>query len=173
MTLEDALSGKEIPQELRETLTLVTVPYFSFTGTIEEGELVIHKELEEDVRAIGAALVELKFPIKKMVPVVAYAWDDDASMADNNTSAFNYRPIAGTMRISQHAYGRAIDINPVQNPYVGDDGTVTPPGAVYDSTKPGTVTPSIASLFKAYGWGWGGDWGDRKDWQHFQKPAHN
>lgn len=171
MTFEEALEGKEIPQEIRDSVTLVTVPYFSFAGTVMEGQLVIHTDLRDEVESIFRTLRGMRFPICRMVPVVAYGWDDDISMAANNTSAFNYRPIAGTIRISQHAYGRAIDINPVQNPYVGADGASVPPGAVYDTEQRGTVTPEIASLFKSYGWGWGGDWGDRKDWQHFQKPV--
>lgn len=170
MTLEEALKGKPIPREITDTLELVTVPYISFAGSIEEGQLVVHTDLVKDVYAIFPRLADMGFPIEKMIPVVAYGWDDDVSMAANNTSAFNYRPIAGTVRMSQHAYGRAIDINPVQNPYVGTDGVIAPPGAVYDTAVRGTITAEVASLFTSRGWGWGGDWTDRKDWQHFQKP---
>ncbi len=170
MTLEEALHGKEIPQEIRNAVTLVTVPYFSFSEMLGEGQLVVHTDLADEVEKIFTALRVMQFPIYHMVPIVAYGWNDDVSMAANNTSAFNYRVIAGTNRISHHAYGRALDINPVQNPYVGVDGSVTPLGAVYDQAQRGTITNDVVSLFKSYGWEWGGDWTDRKDWQHFQKP---
>jgi peptidoglycan LD-endopeptidase CwlK len=170
MTLAEALGGKEIPEEIRDELTIVTVPYFSFAEMSGEGQLVVHTDLEEDVERIFEELRIMRFPIQRMVPIVAYGWDDNVSMADNNTSAFNYRVIAGTTTLSHHATGRALDINPVQNPYIGADGSVAPPGAVYDLSQKGTVTPEVVSLFKSCGWQWGGDWSDRKDWQHFQKP---
>lgn len=171
MSLDEALAGKEIPIEIRNNLTIIRVPFFSFEGKVEEGQLVIHKELAEEVLNIFEKLKQMRFPIKQIVPVVAYAWDDDASMAANNSSAFNYRTIYGTNRLSNHSYGRAIDINPVQNPFVRNDGEVTPNGARYDTTTPGTVDDKIADVFKLFGWSWGGDWSDRKDWQHFEKPV--
>jgi len=171
MTLEEALHGKEIPQEIRDTLTLVTVPYFSFSEMLGEGQLVVHRDLADEVEHIFKTLREMRFPIYHMVPIVAYGWNDDVSMAANNTSAFNYRVIAGTDRLSHHATGRAIDINPVQNPYVREGGIVAPAGATYDPTQLGTITDDVVSVFKSYGWEWGGDWSDPKDWQHFQKPA--
>ena len=170
MTLAEALAGKEIPREIRETLTLVTVPYFSFAQMKGEGQLVVHEGLADDVEVIFRKLFAMQFPIEKMVPIVAYGWDDIVSMADNNTSAFNYRVIAGTDRLSHHATGRAIDVNPIQNPYVRADGVVSPAGAVYEPGTQGTVADEVVGVFKSYGWEWGGDWNDPKDWQHFQKP---
>ena len=90
-------------------------------------------------------------------------------MLANNTSAFNYRTIAGTTRLSNHATGRAIDINPMLNPFMRD-AYVAPSGATYDTKISGTVTEKIAEIFKSRGWSWGGDWTDRKDWQHFERP---
>jgi peptidoglycan LD-endopeptidase CwlK len=173
MTLAEALHGKEIPGEIRDALTLVTVPYFSFAELKGEGQLVVHKALAEDVEAIFLELFTTRFPIHHITPIVAYGWNDDVSMAANNTSAFNYRTIAGTTRLSHHATGRAIDINPVQNPYVGVDGSVAPLGATYDLSQQGTIANDVVAVFKSYGWEWGGDWSDRKDWQHFQKPVGN
>jgi len=170
MSLEEALTGKEIPDDIREVLALIPVPFFSFDGEVREGQLVVHRELEKEVQDIFKKLVDTRFPIKQIAPVVAYGWDDDASMADNNTSAFNYRVIFNTDRLSNHSYGRAIDINPLQNPYVLSDGTVMPKGAHYDLLQPGTITAEVADLFRLRGWSWGGDWKDRKDWQHFEKP---
>lgn len=170
MTLDEALAGKEIPKDISDKLTLIAVPFLSFEGEVCEGELVVHADLAEETKDIFNTLFEKRFLIERMVPVVMYGWDDDASMAANNSSAFNYRFIAGTDRLSNHSSGRAIDINPFQNPYTQRDGRVVPEGAQYDPSQPGTVTEDIAAVFKAHGWQWGGDWQDRKDWQHFEKP---
>lgn len=171
MSLGEALAGKEIPNEIKKELTLISVPFFSFGGEGQEGQLVVHAGIAGEVQEIFKKLAERQFPIQQIVPVVAYGWDDNASMAANNTSAFNYRAIAGTDRLSNHSYGRAIDINPVQNPYTQRDGLVVPLGACYDPAQKGTITTEVASLFKSYGWDWGGDWKERKDWQHFEKPS--
>jgi peptidoglycan L-alanyl-D-glutamate endopeptidase CwlK len=103
---------------------------------------------------------------------VKYGWSDDESMAANNSSGFNYRYIAGTDKLSQHAYGRAIDINPLFNPYIRGD-VVDPPGGVYDPSRPGTLVAgdAIVQAFEARGWTWGGRWDTRKDWHHFEKPV--
>lgn len=130
----------------------------------------MHGEVAKEVQEIFEKLLEVRFPIEQIIPVVAYGWDDDVSMAANNTSAFNYRFIFGTTRLSNHSYGRAIDINPVQNPYTQHNGIVVPHDARYDLAQPGTITTEIASLFTSYGWQWGGDWEKQKDWQHFEKP---
>ncbi|HVW82423.1 MAG TPA: M15 family metallopeptidase [Candidatus Paceibacterota bacterium] len=170
MTLDEAIAGKEIPEDVRKTLALVEIPYLSFDRQDLRGRLVLHRSLAEEVKEIFAILRGRSFPIDKMRPIVAYGWDDDASMADNNTSAFNYRPIAGTARLSNHAYGCAIDINPRQNLYErAADGLVLPPGARYEPIARGTVIPSVAEVFKSRGWNWGGDWESHKDWQHFEK----
>lgn len=171
MTLDEALEGKEIPDEIRKNLVLVTIPYFSFGKEVREGQLVVHKEVAEEIREIFKEMLERQFPVQSVLPAVVYGWDDDASMAANNTSAFNYRTIYRTNRLSNHAHGRAIDINPALNPYILVDGTVMPPGVSYNPKKPGTITPEIASIFKSRGWEWGGDWRQLKDWQHFEKSA--
>lgn len=171
MTLEEALSGIETPREIRDTLRIVTVPHLSFEGEVCEGQLVVHTDVADEVLDIFKSLVEAEFRIEKIVPIVAYGWDDGASMADNNSSAFNYRVIAGTDRLSNHSFGRAIDINPMLNPYTQRDGVVVPAGAQYDPTRPGTITTSIADIFTSRGWEWGGAWTQRKDWQHFEKPG--
>jgi len=171
MTLEKALAGKEIPEEIRRELALVELSYIGFDGLSHQGRLVLHKELVEDAIQIFAELAARRFPIERIEPVVAYGWDDDASMAANNTSAFNYRMNVHTpTKLSSHALGRAIDLNPALNPFIKGD-RILPPGATYDIRVLGTVTEEVADLFKKRGWKWGGDWQDRKDWQHFEKPA--
>lgn len=169
MTLEEALAGKEIPNEIRETLALVTVPFFSFDSKVREGQFVVHRELAAEVLELFGVLCEMKFSIEQIVPIVRYEWDDETSMDANNSSAFNYRCIACTDRLSNHSYGRALDINPMQNPYTRRDGLVVPTSARYDMGQLGTVTPEVVALFKSYGWVWGGDWEEHKDYQHFEK----
>jgi hypothetical protein len=151
-------------------LSLISVRYLSFDGALHEGQVVIHESLADDVHAAFEELLVYGFPIAKAIPIVRYDWDDEASMQDNNSSGFNYRAIAGTARLSNHAFGRALDINTFLNPYVRGE-YVAPKGASYDPTRPGAIAPGIALVFKSRGWAWGGDWTDRKDWQHFETPA--
>ncbi len=169
--LNDAVSGKEIPPEIKNSLALLSVEYYSFQGDRVKGSLVIHKKVTHECEQIFHKLMLIKFPIERMTPINFYDWDDQRSMEDNNTSAFNYRFIAGTSRLSNHALGLAIDINPRVNPYIGGDGTVLPIGAVYQPGKQGVIDSGmpIVALFKKYGWKWGGDWKDDKDWQHFER----
>lgn len=169
MTLADVLKGKDIPQAITESLALISVRHIDFDSRIREGWLVVHTDLAKEAQEIFEELYSRGFPIERMQPVHLYDWDDSRSMADNNTSAFNYRVMTDGARISHHAYGRAIDINPLVNPYCHSDGTIAPRGAVYDPAQPGAVTRDIADLFKSRGWVWGGDWSDPKDWQHFEK----
>ncbi len=170
MTLDETLAGKEIPEDIKKDLLLVTIPYLSFDNAVQQGHLVVHANVAEEVQNIFKKLSEIRFPIARIIPTHVYEWDDNASMAANNTSAFNYRVIFGTNRLSNHSYGRAIDINPMQNPYTQHNGVIVPSGARHDPTQQGTITVEIASLFKSFGWQWGGDWQERKDWQHFEKP---
>ncbi|HWH07042.1 MAG TPA: M15 family metallopeptidase [Candidatus Paceibacterota bacterium] len=172
LTRAEALKGKEVPDDVRDSIELIDVTYISFDGALHQGQIIVHKDLVTEVIEIFEGLRALRFPIEKVVPVVAYDWDDNASMAANNSSAFNYRTVAGTDRLSNHSFGRAIDINPALNPYTQIDGLVMPPGAVYDPSRPGTfVTDSEAvRLFTDRGWTWGGTWINTKDWQHFEKP---
>lgn len=170
MSLAEALSGKEIPSEIENTLQLIEVEYFSFNSKIERGYLVVHKDLANEIKFIFSKILDLKFPIEKIIPVNKYDWSDDRSMEDNNTSAFNYRIIYGTNRLSKHSYGTAIDINPLLNPYYPADGTVHPKNGKYEPNIPGTLSldNEVVKLFESMGWEWGGRW-KNKDWQHFEK----
>lgn len=179
LTLEEALSGlsKDCPAEIRDSQVLISVRYWGFDEKIHEGQLLVHRDVVKDIQEIFEIALKNKFPIYQVRPFslknfyVNGIWSDDESMAQNNTSAFNYRTIAGTTRLSNHAWGRAIDINPVQNPYVRDD-YIAPPNAVYDKTQKGTLTGKdcVSKAFLERGWIWGGNWQDRKDYQHFEKP---
>lgn len=169
MTLKEALAGLTIHPEIREQLTLINVKYYGFDGKIHSGELVVNKRVEKNIESIFMKLLSIKFPIERVVPISKYNWDDEKSMQANNTSAFNYRVIKGTKRLSKHSYGLAIDVNPLLNPYVKKN-SVEPEGAVYNPKIPGTITAEsqVVKIFKSYGWSWGGDWRKGKDYQHFE-----
>jgi hypothetical protein len=157
------------PADLRR----VTVTYLGFDGAEHDGALIVHADA---VQATLQAFDRLRgdgFPIRKIVPVDRYGASDDASMADDNTSAFNCRPSTGSPSTwSQHAYGRAVDVNPLENPYVSSSSVQPPGGADYlDRTDVRTgmaVTGGdLVAAFAAVGWGWGGAWSSVKDYQHF------
>ncbi len=169
-TFEKAISGIKFPSEIKNSLILLDVDYFSFDGKLHQGQLVINKELAEDIKEIFEQLRENHFPISKVIPIVKYNWDDEKSMLDNNTSAFNYRLIKGTKKLSNHAYGMAIDINPYLNPQITDN-IAYPKGSSYNPEKKGTITRNslIVKLFLEKGWTWGGNWNHTKDYQHFEK----
>lgn len=109
MSLDEALAGKEIPAEIKNNLVLVGTQFVSFGGEALEGQLLVHTDVAGEVQQIFKKLLEMQFPIEQMIPVVAYEWDDDKSMAANNTSAFNYRVIAGTDRLSNHVAGNGAE----------------------------------------------------------------
>jgi D-alanyl-D-alanine carboxypeptidase len=156
------------PPDLR-TLRLA---YWGFDRRAHTGKLVVHRRVARDVVAVFRTLYAARFPIRRMVPVSAYRGDDDASMAADNTSAFNCRFVGGTRRWSMHAYGEAIDLNPVENPYVQGARVSPPAGRRYlarDDVRPGMVTHGSPPdrAFAAIGWRWGGRWSGSKDYQHF------
>ena len=169
-TLSEALAGKDIPGDIKEDLRLVDVYYYSFDKKLHKGQLVIHKDLVNEIVWIFKMLKEKKFPIKSVIPVIKFHWSDEESMKANNTSAFNYRLVANTNRLSNHSTGRAIDINPWQNPQI-IDGKASPEGAVYNPKAKGTISKNslVVRLLKNKGWNWGGDWKTRTDYQHFEK----
>ncbi len=158
-------------------LRRVSVDHIGFDTQAHRGELVVHEELVPQVIAIFEELYRLHYPIEKMRTVDQYrAADDELSMEDNNTSAFSCRAIPGSGRWTQHAYGRAIDLNPLLNPYIGAGGEFRPKNAaVYvkrDRIEPGLIHDGDASVhvFTDRGWRWGGNWKSPIDYQHFEKP---
>jgi hypothetical protein len=171
--LDEALSGQNIPGVIKDKLELVSVYYYGFDDKIHKGKILVHKEVVSDIVEIFNFILETKFPIQKVVPISEYNWSDEKSMKSNNTSSFNYRFISGTRIHSMHAQGLAIDINPFQNPYIKNH-IILPEGAVYDTTKKGTLTANspLVKEFKKRGWTWGGDWKSIKDYQHFEKKIN-
>lgn len=171
MTFEESIKGTNAPVSIINNLCLLDVEYYSFDNKLHKGQILIHKDISKDVKEVFELIKKLKFPVKEVIPIVQYNWSDSLSMAKNNTSAFNYRVVAGTNKLSNHSYGLAFDLNPFQNPYVSSSKKITPIGAKYKKKKKGTVYSSheIVKFLKDRGWTWGGDWITIKDYQHFEK----
>ncbi len=171
LTFKEAIKGTKAPLDVINSLVLLNVVYYSTDNKLHQGQLVIHKDAKQDIEDIFKMMLDQKFVINKVIPIVKYNWSDNASMDDNNTSAFNYRNIAGTNRLSNHSFGRAVDINPFFNPVIHKDGSVSPKGAKYDTTKPGTFSENhpIVIEFKRRGWRWGGNFSQYADNHHFDK----
>jgi len=154
-------------------LRLVTATYWGFDKRAHTGRIVVHRDVAADVLAVLRRLYASRFTIRRMVPVDAYGGSDYRSIEADNTSAFNCRYVDGTTRWSEHAYGRAIDLNPIENPYVTSSGTTSHPAsrrylrrAPY---RPGMAVEggAVVRAFDAVGWGWGGRWSGARDYQHF------
>ncbi len=179
--MQDLSWHSDMPCPTREELSLLTVPYNGFDGETKEGKLIVAVSVADDMLDIMADLKAAGFQFRLMRPVHEFLGEDLRSMTANNTSAFNCRFIGGTKRLSEHARGLAIDINPVQNPYVRGDYTSPPNGRAYDTRKeranttdPGLILAdgAVVEAFKSRGWGWGGDWSSSKDYQHFSKSGN-
>ncbi len=173
MTFDEAVAGCPAPRAVVSALRLMEVSYCGFDGRLHGGQLLVHASLEEDLRELFALIREACFPLYSVIPIVRYGWSDEASMAANNSSAFNYRFIAGTERLSRHAAGLAVDLNPFQNPVIYEDCEIQPPGAVYQPEAPGTLTESspVVQAFLRRGWHWGGHFQHLRDYHHFEKDA--
>lgn len=169
-SFEEAVAGKDIPKEILNKLVLVQVEYYSFDKKLHQGQLVVNKNVENEIKEIFEFIKISKFPVNKVVPISRYGWSDEKSMKDNNTSSFNYRNVRGQKVLSAHSYGLAIDINPKQNPHVKGK-LILPSDGRYDKSAPGTITKDSQLLkeFKKRGWQWGGAWRSSKDYQHFEK----
>jgi hypothetical protein len=158
-------------------LRLVDVDHIGFDGQTHRGELIVHEDLVPEVIAIFEQLYRLGYPVEKIRTVDHYSdADDELSMEDNNTSAFNCRTIPGTNEWSPHAYGRAIDINPLLNPCLYASGYFEPQNAAAyldrGRTDPGLLhngDPAVR-VFTDRGWRWGGEWAAPLDYQHFERP---
>lgn len=158
-------------------LRTISMTYWGFDDRPHMGELVVNRSVAEEVVSVFRKLYGQRFPIRQMRPVDAYKGSDDASMAADNTSAFNCRRVETSGSWSQHAYGLAIDVNPRLNPYIHPypGGTVAPPNAKNyvrrPLDRPGVINPGddVVNAFKKIGWGWGGSWSSEKDYQHFSQ----
>lgn len=159
-------------------LRIVRFSYVDFSGQVRsDGELMVMGAAAPEVRKIFALLLARRFPLNGARLMNYYQGDDEAAMVAGNTSAFNDRAISGGGAVSLHAFGLAIDVNPVQNPYLsrGDNGIVSispAAGKPYVKRLPlrsGMVSDEIINIFAEHGFPvWGGDWHQPVDYQHFQ-----
>lgn len=159
------------PVALRD-LRLLTLAHVGLDGRVRTGRLIVHEDVARGVLGVFRKLYAKRFPIRRIVPVDAYGGSDFRSIEADNTSAFNCRYVAGTHRWSEHAYGRAIDVNPIENPYVQDGRTSHRASIPYvdrSRRRPGMAYEGgvLVRAFDAVGWGWGGRWISVKDYQHF------
>jgi len=175
--VQNRMIGKSMPESIPipfEELRYLTLPYFDFNGEIQTGEMVCNKSIAEDLLFIFKALFRLKYPINSIRLIDDFDGDDEASMQANNTSCFNYRTVQGINQLSNHAYGKAVDINPLQNPWVPGN-QVHPSNAKEYADRSKDFPHKIDHndpcyiLFKSRGFFWGGDWSHSMDYQHFHK----
>ena len=180
----EGLSMRSNPDISYDDLSYLTIPHYDFYGSTAVGHMVVNRAVAEEVLDIFAELYDIKYPIERMELIDKYGADDYVSIDNNNTSAFNYRVSTdGSGRLSKHALGRAVDINPQINPYVNSNGAGAHENAReywsrdYDSwhsdvAKAAYIGPGtqIYTIFvEEHGWEWGGSWPDYRDYQHFQK----
>lgn len=156
------------PSQLRA----IRMRHWAFDGKAHTGLLVVHSSVVPQVVSVFRRLYEARFPIRRMLGVEVYKGSDDRSMAADNTSGFNCRFVGGTSRWSEHAYGKAIDVNTVENPYVHGGRVEPPAGRAYldrSRRRPGMAISSgvLVRAFDEAGWHWGGRWHSSKDYQHF------
>jgi hypothetical protein len=179
--LRDRMTGvswhEGCPVPIR-ALRLMHVSYHGFDGDRHVGKLVAHKDAVTALTNAFRSMWRHNFGIRRMYLIDRFGGSDRRSMRADNTSAFNCRTVAGTSTWSQHAYGRAIDINPVENPYVRSDGSASPrEGQRYTDRSlqhKGMIHAgdSTVRAFRRQGWGWGGYWQSSKDYQHFSSTGH-
>jgi hypothetical protein len=162
------------PAELRT----VRVSYVGFDGRAHAGSLVVNRRVTADVATVFRRLYAARFPIRRMTPIAAYGGSDTRSMAADNTSAFNcrYAVAPGAKRWSVHAYGEAIDVNTIENPYLEGGRVLPPAGRAYTNRTNARRGMAVAGgalvrAFASVGWLWGGRWSASPDWQHFSRTG--
>lgn len=168
---------KDAPVKL-DDLRYVHILYVDFDGEEHEGALLVHKKVAKDVIEIFEALYDAQYPLRsvKLLDDFGQPFDDGLSMSADNTSAYCCRRVTGKKYFSRHSYGTAIDVNPVENPYVKPDGSFSPkesePYLDRTDLRPGMITKDdlCYKLFKKHGWKWGGDFSE-PDYQHFSKDV--
>ena len=177
---------ESIKQQMRKTIwypgcpvTLSQLAYLQLSfwgvdGQSHTGVLIVNRKLAIDVMTIFYALYQSHFPIARMQPMYSFHGNDLASMAANNTTGFQCRSIVDSKNFSEHAYGYAIDINPLVNPYINGKLVEPSQGQNYvtrNKVQPGMISHNsiVYQIFHSHGWQWGGDWQTLKDYQHFEK----
>jgi hypothetical protein len=160
------------------SLRLLRISYVGFDGRAHRGALVVNRGVTSEVTSVFRTLYRARFPIRRMRPISYYGGSDDRSAAADNTSGFNcrYAVASGPKRWSVHAYGEAIDVNDVENPYLEGGRVIPPAGAAYRDRsryRPGMAVAGgvLVRAFAAVGWRWGGRWAATPDYQHFSKTG--
>lgn len=173
------VTARDLPYTYRDgcpvgpsQLRLLRLSHWGYDGKPRVGSLVVRDRVARDVVSVFRRLYVARFPIRRLRKVDAYRGSDDASMAADNTSGFNCRFVSGTRRWSQHAYGEAIDVNPIENPYVQGSRVSPPAGRRYldrSRVRPGMAVSGglLVRAFESVGWRWGGRWTGSSDYQHF------
>ena len=166
-----SLRNKGVPRAVAKRMVLVDVKYRGYDGKPYQGQIVVHKELEQSIAKVFRRIFEeTTFPIGSVIPISdkRFGWSDRSSVAKNNSSGFNFRLVSGSREVSDHAFGTAIDINPDLNPWV-KGGTKN---KKYNPRIKGTLhkRSHVVKIFEQEGWKWGGRWKNSKDWQHFYRP---
>ena len=154
-------------------LRRVTVTYVGFDGRAHPGAIVVSATVATTVARAFGELYAARFPIRRMLPIEAYGGSDFDSIEADNTSSFNCRSATGSTHWSEHAYGRAIDLDPLENPYVSGGATGHPASRAYLDrrrvrNRPGVISDGgvVTRIFDGLGWGWGGRWSGTRDYQH-------
>jgi hypothetical protein len=169
----------DCPVALKD-LRYLRIKHINFEGEDQMGEMIVHRDVSVEVTEIFEALYHADYPVNKMRLVSDYQGSDWQSIEADNTSAFNCRKATGSKKFSKHSYGKAIDINPIENPYVFRSGKSSHKASTpyLQRKRRSEITSQRAILlpqdkavkiFKKYGWKWGGDWSGVKDYQHFSK----
>ena len=156
----------------RDDLRYLTVTFHGFDQLPHTGELLVHRTVARDVVSVFRALYRTRFPIEEMHVVTREELDLAPTGDGNNTTAFVCRAARGSTSWSEHAYGRALDVNPFHNPYARADVVLPELASAYvdrDRRRPGMTRSgdAVTQAFDAIGWQWGGDWDSLKDWMHF------
>lgn len=176
-SVEARMRGVSYPEGAKvqlPDLRYLQLSYIDFDGVEQVGELVCNKAIADDLLAIFRSLYQARYPIRSIRLIDDFGGDDEASMTADNTSCFNYRPKTGQRELSKHALGLAVDINPLENPFVRSSRVRPAAGAPYaNRTKdfPHKIDKNdlCYKLFRERGFTWGGAWRSVQDYQHFEK----
>jgi len=161
-------------------LRYLRLKHINFSGKTVYGEMIVHKDVATEVVDIFSELYAIGYPIRKMRLVSSYGGNDWRSIEADNTSAFNCRKATGSKKWSKHSYGKAIDLNSIENPYISRKGRIVHKASLkyrkrvhknntYADSAVLLKNDKATKIFKKYGWKWGGDWSGVKDYQHFSK----
>ena len=176
-SIKNKMLGLSMPSNIHisfDELSYLKLSYYGFDDKYHIGEMVVNKKIAKEVVDIFKELLDHKYPIEKIKLIDDYKADDNLSMADNNSSSFCYRAITNGNSLSKHSLGLAIDINPVQNPYVAKNQVLPSNGSAYlnrNYVRKGMIVKNDVcyNAFAKRGWTWGGNWKSLKDYQHFEK----